>query len=142
MSSTCQRTRFFLSIFTQLLRLEHFCFLLIFSFFLFIFIFSDGFHTSASDPALQKKYGHTKNKIDIAPPPIFNTVNNNNFNNNNNNNNNGSNFNNNSNMISTQPPPPPQYGMYAQRPYVQQDYNINVPQAYNNNQYSNENKHE
>lgn len=33
----------------------------------------DGFHTSASDPELQKKYGHTRNVIDIAPPPIFST---------------------------------------------------------------------
>ena len=33
---------------------------------------SDGFHTSASDPELQRKYGHTKNIVDIAPPPIFN----------------------------------------------------------------------
>ena len=128
---------------------------------MFFLFFLDGFHTSASDPALQKKYGHTKNKIDIAPPPIFNTVNNNNNfnnnnnngsnnsggnsnnygnNNNNNNNNNSNNINNSSNMVSQ--PPPPQYGMYAQRSYVQQDYNMNIPQAYNNNQYSNENKHE
>ena len=32
---------------------------------------TDGFHTSASDPELQKKYGHTRNVVDIAPPPIF-----------------------------------------------------------------------
>ena len=30
----------------------------------------DGFHSSASDPALQKKYGHVKSAINIAPPPI------------------------------------------------------------------------
>jgi hypothetical protein len=34
---------------------------------------TDGFHTSASDPELQKKYGHTRNVVDIAPPPIFST---------------------------------------------------------------------
>ena len=44
---------------------------------LFSICFLDGFHTSASDPALQKKYGHTKNIIDTAPPPIFNMVMNN-----------------------------------------------------------------
>ena len=29
----------------------------------------DGFHSSASDPELQKKYGHVKPTINIAPPP-------------------------------------------------------------------------
>ena len=36
--------------------------------------FVDGFHTSASDPELQKKYGHTRNVIDIAPPPTFSSL--------------------------------------------------------------------
>jgi hypothetical protein len=52
----------------------------------------DGFHTSASDPELQKKYGHTKNVIDIAPPPTFATM-----------------------GASGMPGPPPQYGMYSQQ---------------------------
>lgn len=30
----------------------------------------DGFHSSASDPNLQKKYGHIKKTISIDPPPI------------------------------------------------------------------------
>lgn len=30
---------------------------------------ADGFHTSASDPLLQKKYGHIQQVINIAPPP-------------------------------------------------------------------------
>lgn len=30
----------------------------------------DGFHTSASDPVLQRKYGHIKQTINIAPPPL------------------------------------------------------------------------
>lgn len=30
---------------------------------------SDGFHSSAGDPALAAKYGHTKQEINIAPPP-------------------------------------------------------------------------
>ena len=29
----------------------------------------DGFHSSSSDPLLQAKYGHTKAKYNIAPPP-------------------------------------------------------------------------
>lgn len=40
-----------------------------------VFDHLDGFHTSASDPELQKKYGHTKNVIDIAPPPTFASMN-------------------------------------------------------------------
>lgn len=32
-------------------------------------ILSDGFHSSASDPELQRKYGHTKETLNIAPPP-------------------------------------------------------------------------
>lgn len=36
----------------------------------------DGFHTSASDPELQKKYGHTKNAYTGPPPPIFNNTSN------------------------------------------------------------------
>jgi hypothetical protein len=31
--------------------------------------FSDGFHSSASDPILQQKYGHIIEKPSIAPPP-------------------------------------------------------------------------
>ena len=31
----------------------------------------DGFHSSASDPVLQQRYGHIKEAINIAPPPIF-----------------------------------------------------------------------
>lgn len=31
----------------------------------------DGFHTSASDPVLQARYGHTKQEVNIAPPPTF-----------------------------------------------------------------------
>eukprot|EP01038_Epipyxis_sp_PR26KG_P005459 gene5459-7557_t len=31
----------------------------------------DGFHSSASDPKLQEYYGHTKEIINIAPPPIM-----------------------------------------------------------------------
>jgi hypothetical protein len=31
----------------------------------------DGFHTSASDPVLQARYGHTKQEINVAPPPKF-----------------------------------------------------------------------
>jgi hypothetical protein len=31
---------------------------------------TDGFHSSASDPQLQMKYGHIKPSINIAPPPI------------------------------------------------------------------------
>lgn len=31
----------------------------------------DGFGSSASDPVLQKKYGHTKTVTNIAPPPVF-----------------------------------------------------------------------
>lgn len=34
----------------------------------------DGFHSSASDPALQKKYGHIKQEISIAPPPTVGTA--------------------------------------------------------------------
>jgi hypothetical protein len=65
----------------------------------------DGFHTSASDPELQKKYGHTRNIIDIAPPPIFNT----------------------GGVTS-----PPAYGMFnSQPPQQQSDFNQLVPpQAY------------
>jgi hypothetical protein len=65
----------------------------------------DGFHTSASDPELQKKYGHTRNIIDIAPPPIFNT----------------------GGVTS-----PPAYGMYnSQPPQQHSDFNQLVPpQAY------------
>jgi hypothetical protein len=37
-------------------------------------IMPDGFHTSASDPELQKKYGHVKTVIDIAPPPTFSSM--------------------------------------------------------------------
>jgi len=33
------------------------------------FIKPDGFHSSASDPNLQQKYGHIKKKINIDPPP-------------------------------------------------------------------------
>lgn len=33
---------------------------------------SDGFHSSASDRALQEKYGHVYETKAIAPPPIFN----------------------------------------------------------------------
>jgi hypothetical protein len=32
---------------------------------------SDGFGSSASDPNLQKKYGHVKEIVTTAPPPIF-----------------------------------------------------------------------
>jgi hypothetical protein len=42
----------------------------------YIYISSDGFHTSASDPELQKKYGHTKNAYTGPPPPIFNNASN------------------------------------------------------------------
>ena len=31
---------------------------------------SDGFHSSSSDPALQQKYGHVKETVNVAPPPI------------------------------------------------------------------------
>ena len=67
---------------------------------------ADGFHTSASDPELQKKYGHTRNVIDIAPPPIFNTG-----------------------GVSS---PPPVYGMYSNQPPQQNsDFSQLVPpQAY------------
>lgn len=34
----------------------------------------DGFHSSSSDPALQLKYGHIKQEINIAPPPIAPTA--------------------------------------------------------------------
>jgi hypothetical protein len=33
------------------------------------FIQADGFHSSASDPALQQKYGHVKLAVTTAPPP-------------------------------------------------------------------------
>lgn len=32
-------------------------------------IMPDGFHSSASDPVLQRKYGHIKETVNIAPPP-------------------------------------------------------------------------
>jgi hypothetical protein len=38
------------------------------------FPFTDGFHSSASDPELQKKYGHIKPTINIAPPPTVSAM--------------------------------------------------------------------
>ena len=32
-------------------------------------LYTDGFHSSASDPTLQAKYGHVKANVNIAPPP-------------------------------------------------------------------------
>ena len=34
-----------------------------------LILYLDGFHSSASDPALQKKYGHIQQTSNIAPPP-------------------------------------------------------------------------
>lgn len=36
-----------------------------------LFVTVDGFGSSASDPNLQKKYGHTQDVKVTAPPPIF-----------------------------------------------------------------------
>ena len=78
-------------------------FIPMFSCYFHILFLPDGFHTSASDPALQKKYGHTKNIIDTAPPPIFNMVISNGYGNGN-----GGGL-------------PPQNGMYAPQVYIQQE---------------------
>ena len=78
---------------------------LLFTFHFMILFSIDGFHTSASDPALQKKYGHTKNIIDTAPPPIFNMVMNNGHGN-------GGGI-------------PPRNGVYAPQVYIQQEISPN-----------------